>query len=211
MSPFCTRIRKQKRRQITPSEWHVAKLHLKSIKTNAKLDTETRKALELLRDLTFPSGYTIQFILRSTGSELGEADVQSVQVSSVQARVAPGVVQQASIVSPGRIHPHSDEDRMRGKLNTGKAKKEVTWGLDKAANASVCPNSLPKCRRMLTCPGEQYEINVSVLSSSPETVWKLTQGVTLTTHEWSGKMSAGLPVLGPGVVSRTANLMNVEV
>ncbi|KAG8729581.1 hypothetical protein FRC11_008420 [Ceratobasidium sp. 423] len=212
--PFIPESGNEKRPQISEGEWHSAELRLERTKTSPKLGPDSKpepgpssgnrdeKAPKfwLPRDLRYPSGSSIPFMLSlptalaQSSSEIEpSAEVQLVRVSTIQTRA--GAVQQASIVSRGRIEPssgHGPTTTLRGTIDTGGAEKEFSWSFESVVSVS-------------------YEIRATLGATMAGLVWKLIEGIELTTHEWRGEQASQIPSLGSSAISRTgANIINID-
>ncbi|KDN40293.1 hypothetical protein RSAG8_08203, partial [Rhizoctonia solani AG-8 WAC10335] len=133
--------------------------------------------------------------LAQSPSEIGTSvEVQLVRVTTVQTRV--GTVQQVSIVSHGRIQPGSEHGpikTIRGTIDTGKAERECSWSYESVVSVS-------------------YEVRAIIITTTAGLVWKLNQGIELTTHEWSGEHAAQIPSLGSSAALRTgANIVHINI
>ncbi|KAG8729582.1 hypothetical protein FRC11_008421 [Ceratobasidium sp. 423] len=198
--PFIPESGNEKRPSISEGEWHRSRLQCDLGKgSKVRLDSTCQKEPELLlpRDLRFPSGQDIPFLLSvpEAHGSMSQIEVQLVRLSTVQTRA--GAIQQAKAISHGRIHDHPGPESktkttLQGAISTGEVEKDVSWNYGILLSVS-------------------YEIRV-LLSSSSGSSWKLTQPVELTSHEWRGEQSAGMPSLGSSVVSRTGvNLVTMSI
>ncbi|CAE6443764.1 unnamed protein product [Rhizoctonia solani] len=199
--PFIPESGNEKRPSITESEWNRAQLQRDSGEGfKVRLDSVRHKAPELLlpRDLRFPSGENIPFLLSIPGAHdlAPHVEIQLVRLSTVQTRA--GAIQQAKVISGGRIHDHSQpgsttSTTIHGTIGTGEAEKDVSWNFGTLLSIS-------------------YEIRVALSFSARGSAWKLTQPIELTSHEWRGEQSALIPSLGSDAAFRTAvNLINMNV
>ncbi|KAJ1300812.1 hypothetical protein OPQ81_002452 [Rhizoctonia solani] len=212
--PFIPETGNEKRPQISESEWHTAEFRLERAKTSSMSGSGPKPELRtsshpkdekvpklwLPRNLRYPSGHSIPFMLslptalaRPSSTIEWSLEVQLVRVSTVQTRA--GAVQQASVVSRGHIQPspeHGPVTTLTGAIDTGGAEKESSWSFESVVSIS-------------------YEIRATLGSTTAGSVWKLTQGVELTSHEWRGEQAAQIPSLGSTVVSRTgANIVHIN-
>ncbi|CAE6446614.1 unnamed protein product [Rhizoctonia solani] len=199
--PFIPESGNEKRPNISEDEWHRLLLQRDFGKgSKNRPDSVCQKEPELLlpRDLIFPSGQDIPFLisLPTMLEVVPQVSIQLVRLSTVQTRA--GAIQQAKIISEGRIHdrpePESNLKAMiQGTINSGEAEKDVSWSFGTLLSIS-------------------YEVRVSLLLSMPGPSWKLTQPVELMSHEWRGGQSAGLPSLGSSAISRTGvNLVTMNI
>ncbi|ELU39678.1 hypothetical protein AG1IA_06292 [Rhizoctonia solani AG-1 IA] len=62
-------------------------------------------------------------------------------------------------------------------------------------------STVERLRRMLV--GHEIRVSLSLSTTGPS--WKLTQPIELTSHEWRGEQSTGLPSLGSSTASRTSH------
>ncbi|KAL5637428.1 hypothetical protein ACGC1H_004001 [Rhizoctonia solani] len=198
--PFIPELGNEKRPSISESEWNHSQLQ-RNLSKGSKIQSDSgcQKAPELLlpRDLRFPSGEDIPFILSipETPESKPRVEIQLVRLSTVQTRA--GAIQQAKIISQGRIQGHSGSEPsppiVQGKISTGEAEKDVSWSFGALVSVS-------------------YEIRIVLSFPAPRCVWKLTQPIELTSHEWRGEQSATMPSLGSNSASRTTvNLINMNI
>ncbi|CAE6526569.1 unnamed protein product [Rhizoctonia solani] len=199
--PFIPESGNEKRPRITESEWNRSRLErdlAKGSKVQPNLTFQKDPELLLPRDLRFPSGEDIPFLISipETHASAPEMEIQLVRLSTVQTRA--GVIQQAKSISHGRIHDHPTPESnprttVQGTISTGEAEKDVSWGFGTLLSVS-------------------YEIRVALSFSVPEARWKLTQPIELTSHEWRGELSSMMPSLGSSATSRTGvNLININI
>ncbi|CAE6426778.1 unnamed protein product [Rhizoctonia solani] len=199
--PFIPESGNEKRPRITESEWNRSRLErdlAKGSKVQPNLTFQKDPELLLPRDLRFPSGEDIPFLISipETHASAPEMEIQLVRLSTVQTRA--GVIQQAKSISHGRIHDHPTPESnprttVQGTISTGEAEKDVSWGFGTLLSVS-------------------YEIRVALSFSVPEARWKLTQPIELTSHEWRGELSSMMPSLGSSATSRTGvNLINMNI
>ncbi|KAF8691856.1 hypothetical protein RHS03_08717, partial [Rhizoctonia solani] len=192
--PFIPESGNEKRPSISEEEWDRLRLERKSGKgSKGRSGLVYLKEPELLlpRDLRFPSGENIPFLLclPTIPETVSHLLVQLVRLSTVQTRA--GAIQQAKIVSEGCIHDHSEpgsypKSAIQGTINSGEAEKDVSWSFG-------------------TLLSVLHEIRVSLSLSTTGPSWKLTQPIELTSHEWRGEQSTGLPSLGSSTASRTSS------
>ncbi|KEP51549.1 hypothetical protein V565_059650 [Rhizoctonia solani 123E] len=198
--PFIPELGNEKRPRISESEWSRSQLqHNLSKGSKIQSDSGCQKAPELLlpRDLRFPSGENIPFIISisETPESKPRVEIQLVRLSTVQTRA--GAIQQAKTISQGCIHdqpgPEATVPTIQGIISTGEAEKDVSWGFGTLVSVS-------------------YEIRIVLSFSAPGSSWKLTQPIELTSHEWRGEQPAMMPSLGSNSASRTAvNLINMNI
>ncbi|CAE6426765.1 unnamed protein product [Rhizoctonia solani] len=209
--PFIPESGNEKRPQISESEWHSAEFRVERTKSSPKFGSDPKPSESgpstsdkdekapkfwLPQALRYPSGHSIPFMLSfpdalsKSHSEIESGvEIQLVRMSTVQTRA--GVVQHASIVSRGRIQPgpeHGPTTTLQGTIDTGVAEKEFSWEFDSVISVS-------------------YEIRATLNTATAGCVWKLTQEIELTTHEWRGEQTALIPSLGASVASRTGASM----
>ncbi|CAE6526105.1 unnamed protein product [Rhizoctonia solani] len=196
--PFIPELGNEKRPSISESEWSRSQLQFYSGK-GPKLRSDCQKAPELLlpRDLRFPSGEDIPFIVSipETHESKLQVEIQLVRLSTVQTRA--GAIQQAKAISQGRINepsaPESTRTTVYGTISTGEAERDVSWNFGTLVSVS-------------------YEIRIGLSFSSMGSAWKLTIPIELTSHEWRGEYSAMMPSLGSNAASRTAvNLIHMNI
>ncbi|KAH7325499.1 hypothetical protein B0J17DRAFT_722967 [Rhizoctonia solani] len=199
--PFIPVSGNEKRPRITESEWNRSRLQRdlgKGSKVQPNLTFQKEPELLLPRDLRFPSGEDIPFLLSipETYASAPQMEIQLVRLSTVQTRA--GVVQQVKSMSHGLMHddpaPESNpRTTVQGTISTGEAEKDVSWRFGALLSVS-------------------YEIRVALSFSVPEARWKLTQPIELTSHEWRGELSSMMPSLGSSAASHTAvNLINMDI
>ncbi|KAF8751477.1 hypothetical protein RHS01_08211 [Rhizoctonia solani] len=192
--PFIPESGNEKRPSISEEEWDRLRLERESGKgSKGRSSLVYLKEPELLlpRDLRFPSGEDIPFLLclPTIPETVSHLSVQLVRLSTVQTRA--GAIRQAKIVSEGCIYDHSEpgsypKSAIQGTINSGEAEKDVSWSFGTLLSVS-------------------HEIRVSLSLSTTGPSWKLTQPIELTSHEWRGEQSTGLPSLGSSTASRTSH------
>ncbi|KAJ1300811.1 hypothetical protein OPQ81_002451 [Rhizoctonia solani] len=189
--PFIPELGNEKRPSISEGEWNRSQLQRDMGKgSQVRLNSTDQKELELLlpRDLSFPSGEDIPFLLSipETQRSTPHIEVQLVRLSTVQTRA--GAIQQAKAISQGRIYNLAPELNpktvLQGAISTGEAEKDVSWKFGSLLSVS-------------------YEIRVLLSFSAFGSSWRLTQPIELTSHEWRGEQSARMPSLRSSVTSRT--------
>ncbi|KAF8751472.1 hypothetical protein RHS01_08216 [Rhizoctonia solani] len=191
--PFIPESGNEKRPSISEEEWDRLRLERESGKgSKGRSSLVYLKEPELLlpRDLRFPSGKTFRFYLlaynpRSCVSPIGST------CTPFDCQTRAGAIRQAKIVSEGCIHDHSEpgsypKSAIQGTINSGEAEKDVSWSFRTLLSVS-------------------HEIRVSLSLSTTGPSWKLTQPIELTSHEWRGEQSTGLPSLGSSTASRTSH------
>ncbi|KAF8751714.1 hypothetical protein RHS01_08206 [Rhizoctonia solani] len=133
--PFIPESGNEKRPSISEEEWDRLRLERESGKgSKGRSSLVYLKEPELLlpRDLRFPSGEDIPFLLclPTIPETVSHLSVQLVRLSTVQTRA--GAIRQAKIVSEGCIYDHSEpgsypKSAIQGTINSGEAEKDVSW------------------------------------------------------------------------------------
>ncbi|CAE6446602.1 unnamed protein product [Rhizoctonia solani] len=208
--PFIPESGNEKRPRISESDWYSAELQLERARTSPKSEASSKSGavpfssnknenapkLWLPRDLRYPSGHSVPFMLSFPATLAHtslEIQTQLVRVSTIQTRA--GAVQQTSVVSRARIQSSPEQGpvtMVRGMIDTGGVEKEFSWNFESLVSVS-------------------YEIRATLDCTNAGSVWKLTQEVELTTHEWRGEQATQVPSLGLGVASRTgASIVHIN-
>jgi hypothetical protein len=157
--PFIPEYGNEKRPQISESEWHIAELKLEHTKTSSNSVASSKSEagsfggeegksgpkLWLPRELQYPSGHSIPFILSfpttlacAVPEIESKTEIQLVRVSNIQTRA--GVVQQVGVVSRARIQSIPEQGSVttiRGTVDTGEPEKEFSWNFGPLTSISV--------------------------------------------------------------------------
>jgi hypothetical protein len=138
--PFIPEPDNEKRPCISASEWH-------AFTAEGVGSTGDNVELFLPRELHYPSGQAIPFLLSSTSSGKYEFVIELVRISHVRTRA--GVVRQSDVVAQGRIHGlyQSGPRRMvQGVLEMGEVGRELSWSFVSLVSVNVsllCPFRYP--------------------------------------------------------------------
>jgi hypothetical protein len=146
--PFIPKSGNEKRPCISEDEWRRLPLQRDFGKgSKSRSDSVYQKEPELLlpRSLKLPSGEDVPFLLSlpTTPKVAPQVSIQLVRLSTVQTRA--GAIQQAKMISEGRIHDPTEPGlnlgaTIQGTLSTGEAEKDISWGFGTFLSVSVSIN-----------------------------------------------------------------------
>ncbi|CAE6425190.1 unnamed protein product [Rhizoctonia solani] len=206
----------EKPRRICDAEWRTAEVPRKSIYgSSGDLPGlgNVNVNLSLPHKLHYPSGCAIPFAVTLSGGGLSCANIPQLtaglklKLIKTSTTIVKGIIsKQETVVSTGKICRIDEDERhwrdskpgdrsrqvvIRGCLETGTKGKDQSWGVRGHAGVS-------------------YQVRVTLAPSAEgshrdgDAVWKHSEGVVITSHEFEGRAAMGTPALSLAASSRNS-------